>query len=84
MFLGMNWFHISSPGNEYGTTFKLADFQDDFDPDLTDKQSEKHLKNLVPDAPETGEHWATLPVVADLIGIIQGGELSIWDDEDEE
>ena len=73
-----------SPGNKYGTDFNLekwVDWATKHTPDKKELQKKiappnpsvkapAALKKLVPDAPETHEHWATKPVTATLIGKI--------------
>jgi len=59
---------LDSPGNEYGETWEMNKFMDyvgRVTGKIPSKAKVRHeLEAMVPDAPRTGEHWATKPVVA--------------------
>lgn len=68
----------SSPGNDYGESFDVLNFIDYAEEEGWPKELLRTnpngtaitaLKGQVPDAPTTGEHWATKPVKAKKIGI---------------
>lgn len=69
----------SNPGNEYGPEFMLKPWKrwvkSTTGRDLTFDDAEDDLATCVPDAPQTGEHWATGPVTATRLGYLSSGKL---------
>lgn len=69
----------SCPGNEYGMDFVQKKWKDFVEKTQghrpSPKEFNKELEDCVPDAPQTGEHWATKPVTATRIGVLRNGFL---------
>ena len=82
---------VGSPGNEYGIDWSYDKYEDQIWDDIAaspDRRTpeeanamkskiKQDLKKCVPDAPQTGEHWATEPAVAKKIGVIKKNHAEI-------
>ena len=74
---------LSTPDNEYGPGFERWRYEDsiwdEYDQKPPTRRIQQDLEKCVPDAMLSGEHWATSPVEARLIGTLKNHKIT-WTD----